>query len=66
MSPVLGWLEPAPEAPAVPTESVPEAPERGQALVEYLFTIMFVALVAITGLRALGPKLNEFFAGLTF
>ncbi|MHB9145143.1 MAG: Flp family type IVb pilin [Symbiobacteriia bacterium] len=66
MSPVLGWQEPAPEVPAGATESVSEAPERGQALVEYIFTIMFVALVAITGLRTMGPKLNDFFASLTF
>ncbi|MGE5589963.1 MAG: hypothetical protein ACM3ZA_05035 [Bacillota bacterium] len=55
-------------AVAVPRSTARESDssESGQALVEYLFTIVFVALVAMVGLKALGPKVSDLMASITF
>lgn len=67
MSPASGWQTPVRLLPPPEIEPFDEdPPEAGQALVEYLFTIAFIALVAMAGLRTLGPKLSDFFASLTF
>jgi len=62
--PVPAWPKAMTVLRALATESGSQ--ESGQALIEYLFTIVFVALVAMVGLKALGPKVSDLMASITF
>lgn len=53
-----------PRARTEPSDWAPA--DAGQALVEYLFTIVFVAMVAMVGLRSLGPRVSDLMASITF